>query len=48
MSNPKWKEAMLSKYDIMKCAMWELVERRTKKKLIGTKWVSKTTNKVHG
>ena len=37
MSDPKWKEAMLSKYDYtMKNDMWELVES-VRHKVIGTK-----------
>ena len=49
MSDPKWKEAMLSEYNsIIKNDTWELVERPTKMKVIGTKWVWKAKYKADG
>ena len=49
MSDPKWKEAMISEYDsILKNDTWELVERPEKKKVIGTKWVWKVKYKADG
>ena len=49
MPDPKWKEAMLSEYNsIIKNDTWELVERPTKMKVIGTKWVWKAKYKADG
>ena len=40
---------MISEYDsIMKSDRWELVERPTKRKMIGTKWVWKVKYKADG
>jgi hypothetical protein len=49
MSDPKWREAMISEYDsILKNDTWELVERPEKRKVIGTKWVWKVKYKADG
>ena len=49
LENPKWKAAMQLEYDsIMKNDTWELVDRPSKRKVIGTKWVWKAKYNADG
>ena len=49
MFDPNRKKVMLSECDnIMKNDTWELIEKPTKQKVIGTKWVWKANYKVDG
>ena len=49
LENPKWKAAMQLEYDsIMKNDTWQLVDRPSKRKVIGTKWVWKAKYNADG